>query len=151
MNPLLELADRVEAAKNGYPALDGAILMALGLDKPYRGTFHAWNMPVTHRIDDGMSMADAIAAGCPEWRAAACYKAPKYTASLDAAMSLVPTGAVYAMSNIDMPNGGTIGPNFMAVVALTLKEEGVPTTAATQPLALTAASLRAIASMGSSG
>lgn len=137
MTDLLALAARCEAATAASRELDGEIFRALSKDKPYRGMFSAKNMPVTHVVSDGMTMAQAIEAGCPKWRAASLYGAPCYTASLDAAMTLVPDGARFIIDSdgchcrITEPDDETWPWNGFAGLASTMA------------LALCAAALRA--------
>lgn len=122
MNPLLELADRVEAAK-GSPEdgrLNTEILRALG-----------W-------ASDSLSMSD------PTGRRVSHL--PDYVSSINAAMTLVP--AEWAYIGYRRYADGTVTCD-MEVVGIRVSE--ISADGATPALALTAASLRAIASMGSSG
>lgn len=112
---LLELADRCEAASGPDRAIDGAIREALGL-------------PDRHRIANGM-VIDGYGFGTP---------IPEYTASLDAAMTLV-----------DLDQGfDLIGPmQGSGLWQAGCGEDGrEQADAATPALALCAASLRARAS-----
>lgn len=114
MNPLLELADRVEAARAGDRELAEGVYCALGLARFVEGAFDA-------------------------------YRAPDYLSSLDAATTLVPRGWAWLRKDF----------STMTCVQLTGTEKGwakhLDGMGATPAAALTAASLRAIASMGSSG
>ena len=143
---LLALAERVEKETGPDRELDADVFMAFGRDQPFRGRFQAWNCPNNHEIEHGMSMDQAIAAGCPTWRAANLFHTPTYTASLDAAMTLVPEGWSF-----EVRCSGT-GDRGQASAWNPMKAPGHEEVrvmgCATPALALTAAALRARAGMG---
>jgi hypothetical protein len=134
---LLELADRVEAATGDGSdrELERDIAYATG-----------WTF---ERNKDGCDDDDYGFLGDPYiWidpTGAPADGFPDYLTSLDAAMTLVPDGMVYAITNCD-PTLGT-EPDFSKSAAIVGHPDdiGEPRIAATPALALAAASLRAMA------
>ncbi len=84
MADLLELASRVEAATGPDRELDDAIFAAMGLCKHRNRRFD----PPTHEDD---IVGPEVCVDCGK-RGAMTYPRRHYTASLDAAMTLVPEG-----------------------------------------------------------
>lgn len=70
---------------------------------------------------------------------------PKYTASVDAALTLVPEGYIWAVTNMD-PETGLVT-RSAAMLAPNADADGDPCIAATPALAICAAALRARAAM----
>jgi len=136
---LLELALRIEAASGPDRILDGLITVAIDGDRRtilYNEPGPFPQKPVYGPIRDlALSGADL----------ANYINAPVYTASLDAAMALVPENADWMLDNFD-------GPVEKRCTAETFAKSGVGRDgfgtcfAATPALALTAAALRARAS-----
>ncbi len=141
---LLELAGRCEKATGPDRELDGAIRVALNPDeqmvigqKPGRFPREAIYGPLSH-------FADAMSADLADY-----VSAPNYTASLDAAMTLVPEGFsvklyahpgechadVYSVGDIVETDNGLTRP----LLCMAESERAL-----TPALALAAASLRAI-------
>lgn len=153
MTDILSLARRVEEATGADRELDALIALAcvpevtgwvrhpnhetcseisadhlLGELWPSEGGFYAWlhhkeNIP--------------------------CFQAPRYTASIDAAMTLVPEGwdgALYLATGDHKPQVQLETPAMR--LAFTMEEEMAQGSAATLPLAITAAALRARAAQG---
>lgn len=117
MNDLLSLAARLEAAEGPDRELDAAISMAIGSVSrgalPCKG---GW-------VVDGKPIA-----------------APKFTASLDAAMTLLPEGSLWAFGSMeDGPFARVLWPNADG----TYTGNYLEVSAATPALALCAASLKA--------
>lgn len=117
MTNLRELADRCEAATGPDRELDGAVLIAIG-HAQRRGSFTFW-------MNAAGSTNELVGSGCP-----------RYTASLDAAMTLVPEPHKWAITASSHDGGWQ---------AWVWQIEGGPNwhEAATPALALTAAALRA--------
>ena len=131
---LLELADRVEKATGADRELDGLVFAHMNPDKRViigqkPGRFPQdpiYGGPLDIIWIDGF--ADVLGA-------------PRYTASLDAAMSLVPSGMLWSVEWAGHQTRDRIA-------SCTIWKPHMPTSiavAATPALALTAASLRAIA------
>ena len=124
---LLELAERCEQATGADRRLDAEIDIAVrGFpEQAYEQTngLRGKGSPELNRIDWFIK-----------------WGADRYTASLDAAMTLVPEGYVFGLGNFD-PDGGTA--KAAAIVGATPDEDRNPTFAATPALALCAAALRA--------
>jgi hypothetical protein len=119
---LRALADRVEAAKGAYRALDGEIWCAIN---GYEWVMWDGAGAVFRQADSsiGHHYADRIRA---------------FTASLDAAASLVPAGWDWAVTK-------GFGEDALAAASPANSVATVETQAATPALALTAAALRALA------
>ena len=117
MSELIELAAKCEAAAGPDRALDSAIWYA-----------------VVERIEPG-ERRDRDMVG--RW--------PAYSASIDAAMTLVPEGMLYALANahVDDPRGEHSVGKGSAIVGPPMMRDGEPTQAATAALALCAAALKA--------
>lgn len=120
MSDLLKLAERCEAATGPDRELDGAVHTAVTGFEPRRG---------------GIGWPDnaLVVPGFPGW-----VPLPAYTASIDAAMSLVPSGMEFGCGSKDDSGSAWawVG-KFHGPLNI---EEGEPTSAA---LALCAAALRA--------
>jgi hypothetical protein len=130
MTDLIALADRCEAAEGADRDLDEAIALALGWSSVPNPTF-AGGLVGRWLLPDG-SMTGQIDA------------LPKFTASLDAAMTLVPEGQASAVGTMAFRN------DPRKPWACIWSEQGEPlwrADAATPALALCAAALRARASM----
>lgn len=114
------LADRVEAAEGPEREIDSAIYEAIGIDE----TRCKWWCKMDGRTD--LTRARFIAA-----------HAPQFTASIDAAMTLVPDGWAFGLSSDLIEDG--------AVAGLMRKSphSAGDAKATTPALALTAAALRA--------
>lgn len=125
MNDLLELAERCEKATGPDREIDGDIAAALSL-QPEWATVRSSRQPELFS-DTGPGLR------------ARTWVAPKFTASLDAALSLAPEGWAWM-------HGCAPGEAFFASLAVMdddLRAPEVDVTAATAPLALCAAALRA--------
>jgi hypothetical protein len=125
MSDLLDLAVRCEASAGPDRELDGAIHFAVVLCEPCPEN-------VAHLVE------------CVEMFEDEDRSVARYTASLDAAMQLVPEGYVMAVTNCgtDSPRG----PDWTKASAVVgeAEDHGIEsTTAATPALALCAASLKA--------
>ena len=118
---LLALAERVEALTGPDREVDAAIAQAVGAEHGPRETVYYESRSV-HYIDE---------------------IAPAYTASLDAAMSLVPEG--WRWHSYYWPRKD--GPRLMSLVTNRPHAGIAHGKAATPALALTAAALRAIATL----
>lgn len=126
MADLMELAAKCEAAAGPDRELDSAIVLALfDVDRGAKGGWCDARGTVPH-----------------PWN---------YTASLDAAMTLVPEGCVLAVTNCDADGKRPDFAKASAIVARDPDGQVGPTVAATMPLALCAAALRARASSVQSG
>lgn len=141
MGKLLELADRCEAATGADREVDGwAYAFVKGNDRFIIGNkpgvfpqdpIYGTRLDIMGIVKSGSDAADHIGA-------------PHYTASLDAAMTLVDSRAMWAHGSMEegpfarlcwpMPNGGYVGGYFEAK-------------AKTVPLAICAAALRARAAL----
>ena len=129
---LLALASRVEAATGADRELDAAIAVAVSDD------VGAWVVEPS---------PSSLFSHQPGWFCTSdnrSHKAPAYTASLDAAMSLVPSEAYWRLGH----DGDGADPAEYKADVIVPKLGGVDARgraiAATPPLALTAAACRAI-------
>ena len=111
---LLALAARVDVATGADRMIDEAISPALGWLAP-KPPLRSWRTPQGYRASDGV---------------------PRYTASLDAALTLVPEGWDWAVTK-------GFGESALAAASPANSVATVETQAATPALALTAAALRA--------
>lgn len=130
MSELLSLAARVEALSGADREVDGLIASLLGA-----GQFSA--MEVIAHANDAHGWGDP--AMCPNWAGTAdMFDVPAYTASLDAAVSLVPEGM---FARIDFTQPQTI------IVRWDRRWEEVSRSlcALTAQNSVTAAALRALA------
>jgi len=140
---LLALAERCEAATGADRELDGAIDRLLH-DRPKHGDYDAAEI-ARWQVKNGWS--GLLVRGDGFARASFCAR--EYTASLDAAMTLVPEGRIAATAN-STPSTPLAAERGSAFVGL----PGVKTPhveAATPALALTAAALRARAASEEAG
>lgn len=123
---LLELAERVEAAVGADAEIDAAIAAALG-----------WRKVPNPTSAGGMIDMWGRGEHFNEYRRGL----PAYTASLDAAMTLVAADAPEIKLHLHLGK-------WRAIVWNVGRNVGFDADAATAPLALTAASLRALAAEG---
>jgi hypothetical protein len=136
MSNLLELAERCEAATGPDRELDVELAVVAGLirDPEFeRGYFYGAGNNCDYVLERGDYDHGNNA---PEL--------PSYTASLDAAMMLVPEGHIVAVTNCDPDLPAPDFARASAIVALDPDSVVAPTVAKTMPLALCAAALRAI-------
>jgi hypothetical protein len=125
---LLELADRVEKATGNSWSLDKAIFLAVDVPMTVMGSkVISWfgDGPFGCNTEDGRRHLDYI-------------NAPNYTASLDAAMTLVPEGALFSVGH----RGDDYPGQYIGTV-MPLSGRILSTHSTAPALALTAASLRA--------
>jgi hypothetical protein len=129
---LLELAERVEGASGPDRDLDREVAFAIDLpDRDEFGCYQSWA---------------GLCANGVRWGDQARLKAPAYTASIDAAMTLVPEGC---FPDIDCdPRNPTVEIQYLTDKTDNGLGALVVTSAATPALALVAASLRALAQRG---
>ena len=145
---LLALAEKCEAATGPERAIDGAI-DRLMFERPTDGDYDDAERAIW-RLNDGWSgiliRGDGFARGA--------FYAKEYTASLDAAMTLVPEGWGWLVSQ---PNEKAIASGLLKKDTPVMGEvqygydQRYTVAAATPALALTAAALRARAAMMGEG
>lgn len=144
VSALLALADRVEGATGADRELDGSIGWAIGRFDHFR---HGFDTTVSfYRIDD-YSRAEIHVVGPKGGRVIYTDSdLPAYSASLDAAMGLVPEGDSFTV-------GQNVHHKHWVASVNYLGEDGAPHSrsnsysSASPALALTAAALRARAAM----
>lgn len=153
MSALLELAARCEAATDPDRELDGAVRKAVHGDFGFCGDNEgAWQCcacmePAIYLTQEPgcgapMGLSDERTSYPNDWREDA--RLPYYTASLDAAMTLAPNGHV--MSGLSQEDTDNPQRKWAAEYRRGFKtsyDKAFPARAATGPLALCAASLRA--------
>jgi hypothetical protein len=144
MSDLLSLADRVAGLSEADREVDALIACYIG--KPLGNVDH-WlhGADITYRpTAHGFYVAVIPEEGNPDGRTSEAFKSPAYTASLDAALSLVPEGYSFLVGS-----GDQLGPPWAWVG--TDPEHVKGESAATPALALCAASLRARSASVSGG
>ena len=131
---LLALADRCEQATGADRELDAAIFRAIGAPVPFQFA----NKLLALTLDEARN---AYFADIGEMRVR--YEPPAYTASLDAAMTLIDAECFWRLGH----DGEGPDPSLFEARVFDPMQMDRPalSTAATPPLALTAATLRAIA------
>lgn len=122
---LIELAERVEAAEGPCRLLDAEIGAYLQRER-VRAAGHAGSAIRADEQDPG-HITESL--GCGWW-------APRYTASIDAAMTLVPEGWNFEVDRIGGRGGAVVNKSVLSRDAFIAQ-------AATPALALCAAALRA--------
>lgn len=131
---LIALAERVESATGADRELDYAI------HENIHGDWLRRNAYIREQGDDGWYSAT------PPIKGANSIAAPQaYTASLDAAMTLVPKGCLHMARTIWDAEGKTAGIGCINQYVGDMWTDGFDSCAATPALALTAAALRALA------
>ncbi len=137
---MVKLAERVEAATGADRELDALIYAEqLGGGEWRDNVLHVPSMKLRiGSIDPGERSRNFT-----------CWfeQTPRYTASLDAAMTLVPEGAL-DHAEIYAPDHQTLGWTFRLMANANFQRPAATGFAATLPLALVAAALRAIATKG---
>lgn len=128
----LALADRVEQAEGADEWLDACILAAIGELPEWARVVHAGRKLIATQREYGIPVV-SIGKHGPS------VDVPRYTASLDAAMTLVPEGCAMVLHG---PWGGRWKAGCDKQISGAWGEDRA---AATPALALTAASLRALA------
>ena len=135
---LLELAERVEGLQGPDREVDARIWCAVS-PPPESYTIDSW-----YRGDPRPAGADVVGLTLADWlekwpqdaaKMADSYGVPKFTASLDSAMSLVPEDVRWTLGNMRSPR---------TVACINAFDQA---TGATSALALTAAALKALASL----
>jgi hypothetical protein len=134
----LELVERCEQATGPDRELDASIFKALGAPVP----FQFFNKLVALTFDEAEQCYFA-----PIGDMRVRYEPPTYTASLDAAMTLVPEGMMFCVTNVgvDHPTKPDLS-RSSAIVGKPDDPKRGYNTGATPALALCAAALRARAS-----
>jgi hypothetical protein len=148
MNELEALAERVEKAEGPDRELDARIWCVVGVGSPWNAE-NCW-LAATVRPPE-METSGIDLSGwldrCPEMAAdlAKSYNVPAYTASIDAAMTLVPEGypARQVGSTDDGRGYAAVAGNDMHMMAEDPEEFFAEGNSATPALALCAAALRA--------
>jgi hypothetical protein len=136
VSALLELAERCEQAAGPDEVLDGAIEAACKIAFGVDVTMFNEGVPIEWESDDDDGRVVVLIGG-HKFKA---YRAPAFTASLDAAMTLVPEGKGFVVSSV----GPSANRPYALVGDPTAEtDESKGASAATPALALCAAALRA--------
>lgn len=134
---LLQLAERVEALTGPCRETDVMIELAVGKNGPAIQEIMAGSPHNT--IDEVAKAADRDVS-------IMFHRVPRYTASLDAAMTLVPAGQDWMVDNFD-----GLAARMCSASVFNAKADDFGAFAATPALALCAAALRALAAKGDAG
>ncbi|MGF7152494.1 hypothetical protein [Novosphingobium gossypii] len=135
---LIALAEWCEAAAGADRELDAAVFRSIGAPVPFQFA----NKLLALTFDEARN---AYFADIGEMRVR--YEPPAFTASVDAAMTLVPEGCLHMARTIWDAAGKTAGIGRVDRYVSGKWTDGFDSCAASPALALTAAALRALASM----